>query len=373
MSSNISVPSNFVSLAPAPAAGTRAPLNPAFVPAQKKKPMAILADSDFPEARWNIGGVFLYDNAQSVLCDFAQSNFERNPAIAEIHGAPPCAWTLEWYQFRPLISPGKIAARLKTLAAKPAAFTLYLDNPRISPEMLDDPVGNALLGYAAQMPRAAVSVASEILAEHVRRKFPALKICAGQNKVVAENGRGNAEYYLDAARRFACVAIHSDDAFNLPLLKKLAENADASKFEITLNDTCLRGCPLRERHLDALAEIRKNPWNAAPLRERHRLLAEAKCEEVSVSSAPDAPRAALLSREDAKAAYALGFRRFRVQAETLRSEAAFFWSALRWIFSAKPEHFHYFGLIASSLVTKIKEPVPVLTSGLNPLVKRKYD
>lgn len=367
--SNISVPSNFISLAPSSSLGNA----PFKVISTQEKKLARLADTDFPEAKWNLGGAFLYDEARAVLINFAVPSFDRPCAIAETHGAPPCEWTLEWYQSRPLIPPGTIAEKLKTLANKKTAFVLQFDNPHISDDSLSDTIGNTLLNYAAQIPGASVSVASEKLAEHIRKNFPTLPLRAGMNKVIAENGRGNVDYYLEAANRYKVVTLHPDDISDLSLLQKLAESADPDKFEITVNDSCLRNCPVRERHLAVLAEIRKNPWRAEPLRERHQLLAEAKCEDVSVSTAPDAPRAALLSREELKAIYALGFRRFRLQAETLRSEIAFFWSSLRWIFSAKPENWHYFGLIASSLITKIKEPVPVIPTGLSPFVKRKYD
>ncbi|MGN0860955.1 MAG: hypothetical protein ACI4P3_03575 [Candidatus Spyradosoma sp.] len=370
--SNISVPSNFISLVPAAPAGTPVPFTSIAAAPQANK-LAVLADSDFPEAQWNLGGVFLYDESRTQLCDFAQENFGRARAVAETHGAPPCAWTLEWYRSRPLIPPGDIAARLKALAGKPAAFVLSLDNPHVPEDTLNDAVGNTLLNYAAQMPRAAVSVASEPLAEHVRKNFPSLALRAGMNKVIAENGRGDLEYYRSAAKRYSVVAVHPDDAADPAFMKTLAEEIGAEKFEITVNDSCLRRCPVRERHLAALAKIRRSPWDAAPLRERHQALAEAKCEEVSVADGADAPRAALLSREELRGLYALGFRRFRIQAETLRSEIAFFWSALGWLISAKPEHWHYAGLIASSLITKIKEPVPVLPTGLAPFVKRKYD
>lgn len=371
--SNISTPTNFISLSPtATGTGTQVPFT-LISPAAQENKLAVLADTDFPEARWNIGGVFLYDQARSVLCDFIRENFGKPNLIAETHGAPPCAWTLDWFQSRALIPPGDIAATLKKLAAKPTRFVLRLDNPYISEEMLGDAIGNTLLNYATQMPGNHVSVASERLANHIRQKFPALALRADVNKVIAENGGGNADYYIEAAKRFSVVAVHPDDISDLALLKKLAESVGAEKFEITVNDSCLRKCPCRARHLEALSKIRKNPWDAQALRERHQLLAEAKCEDVSVSSAPDAPHAALLSREELAAVYALGFRRFRIQAETLRSEISFFWSALKWLFSAKPEHWHYFGLIASSLITKVKEPVPVLPSGLAPFVKRKYD
>lgn len=372
--SNISTPSNFISLSPtATTSGTRVPFTLLSPATPEEKKLAVLADTDFPDARWNLGGVFLYDQARSVLYDFVQENFDRKHFIAETHGAPPCAWTLDWFQSRSLMPPGDIAANLKKLAAKPATFVLQLDNPQISESLLGDAIGNTLLSYAAQMPRSAVSVGSERLADYIRKKFPALPVRAGVNKVIAENGRGNADYYLEAAKRFSVVAIHPDDATDLVLLKRLAETCGTGKFEITVNDSCLRKCPCRERHLLALAKIRQNPWDALALRERHQLLAETKCEDVSVSSSPDAPHASLLAREELAAVYALGFRRFRLQAETLRSEIAFFWSALRWLFSAKPEHWHYFGLIASSLITKIKEPVPVVPTGLAPFVKRKYD
>lgn len=366
--SNISMPSNFISLTNAGASGSSGvPFT--VISAQPEKKLARLADTDFPDALWNLGGTFLYDNAQTILAQFVQESFPR--PFAEVHGAPPCAWTLEWYQARPLIPPGDIATRLKTIASKKSAFVLQLDNPYIPEDTLSDPIGNTLLNYLTQLQGSSVSVASEALAQHIRKNFPTVPIRAGLNKVIAEKGQGNADYYLDAAKRYAVVALHSDDLADTALLKKLASEAHPKKFEITVNDSCLRKCPVRERHLAALAKIRQSPWNADPLRERHQILAEAKCEDVS--TAPDAPRAALLSREELQALYALGFRRFRLQAETLRSEISFFWSALRWVFSTNPEHWHHFGLIASSLITKIKEPVPVLPSGLTPLVKRKYD
>ena len=372
--SNISVPSNFVSLDPAAPAGTPVPFTSiAAAEASQEKKLAILADSDFPEAKWNLGGVFLYDESLTILCDFAQENFDRSRAVAETHGAPPCAWTLEWYGFRPLVSPNDIAVRLKKIARKPAAFVLNLDNPHIAESELSDAIGNTLLNYVSQMPRAAVSVASEMLAGHIRKNFPALAIRAGMNKVIAENGRGNVEYYRDAAKKYSLVAVHPDDAADPAFMKMLADEIGAEKFEITLNDSCLRRCPVRERHLAALAKIRRAPLDAEPLRERHQVLAESKCEDVSTATDANAPRAALLSRDELRALYTLGFRRFRIQAETLRSEISFFWSAFGWLISSKPEHWHYTGLIASSLITKIKEPVSVFPSGLAPFVKRKYD
>lgn len=371
--SNIPAPSNFISLAPDAAKASSAPFVGIAAPREKK--LAVLADEDFPEARWNLGGFFLYDNVRRVLHDFVRQQFLRENTIAETHGAPPCAWTLDWFQCRPLTPPNEIAALLKTVADKPTTFVLQLDNPDVPAERLNDAVGNALLTFVARMPRGAVSVASERLAEHVRGKFPSLQLRAGVNKVVAEHGRGNADYYLDAAKKFAVVAVHPDDVFDAALLEKLAGTAGADKFEITVNDTCLRGCPVRERHVAALAGIRADPWNADLLRERHRLLAEAKCEQVCgrPADAGAFPRAALFSREELKAIYALGFRRFRIQAETLRSEISFFWSALGWLFTARPERRHHMGLIATSLITRITPPVPALQSGLSPFVKRKYD
>lgn len=254
--SNISVPSNFVSLDPAAPAGTPVPFTSiAAAEASQEKKLAILADSDFPEAKWNLGGVFLYDESLTILCDFAQENFDRSRAVAETHGAPPCAWTLEWYGFRPLVSPNDIAVRLKKIARKPAAFVLNLDNPHIAESELSDAIGNTLLNYVSQMPRAAVSVASEMLAGHIRKNFPALAIRAGMNKVIAENGRGNVEYYRDAAKKYSLVAVHPDDAADPAFMKMLADEIGAEKFEITLNDSCLRRCPVRERHQIGRAHV----------------------------------------------------------------------------------------------------------------------
>ena len=157
--SNIPAPSNFISLAPDAAKASSAPFVGIAAPREKK--LAVLADEDFPEACWNLGGFFLYDNVRRVLHDFVRQQFLRENTIAETHGAPPCAWTLDWFQSRPLTPPNEIAAMLKTVADKPTTFVLQLDNPDVPAERLNDAVGNALLTFVARMPRGAVSVASE--------------------------------------------------------------------------------------------------------------------------------------------------------------------------------------------------------------------
>lgn len=372
MDSNISAPSNIISLEPtARTSESPRPTPPAL---QKNSALARLADSDFPEAVWNLGGIFLYDNAFTLLYEFAYENFERhNDAISEFHGAPPCSWTLDWFQARPLISPGKIAARLKKLSVLPGTFVLTLDNPFVPAELIGDAIGNTLLTGVSRLPRAAVAVASDALAAHIRRRFPGIRLRAGLNKVVAENGRGNVEYYKKAAAQFSVVAIHSDDLFNLPLLEELAKSVGAEKFELTVNDSCVRDCPVRSRHLESLAKIRKSPWAAEFLRERHALLAKARCEEVAGKPGANVPRAALLTRDELKKIYALGFRRFRLQAETLRSEFAFFWSAASWLLSTKPENWHFKALAETTMITKIVAEVEPLPNGLSPFVTRKYD
>lgn len=361
------VPTTFV-LAP----GLLSPSTPPPTNAPKTKPAFPPPDflaAPFPQVLWSVGGALLYDNALVEFLKFVRSEIP-TLRIREVFGAPPCAWSLDWYSTRPLVPPGDFAAAVKKIRDLQLEFALDFDNPFIEAGTLDDVIGNTFLRSLSQLPQMNVCVASEILASHIRKAFPQAKIRAGANKVVAENGQGNADYYRRAAEKFESVTLHSADAVRPEFLEKLLADVPAAKFDIVINDTCLRNCPARREHLEVLAKIRKEPWNAAHLQRRHAILGKAACENVQAT--PEVT-ASVFSREEWKHAYELGFRNFRIQGEKLRSEIAFFWELGNWMLSDAPEVWHKkFAFMASS-VNNISVPVPPLKTGTRPFVLRKYE
>lgn len=366
------VPTTFV-LAP----GLLSPSAPQTDGAPKTKqaafpPPNFLVPPAFPEAHWSLGGALLYDNALVEFLKFVNSEI---PAlrVRDAFGAPPCTWTLDWYSTRPLVPPGNFSDAVKRILEQKIAFTLDFDNPFIEESMLTDVVGNTLLQSVAKLPKMRVNVASDLLAEHIRKAFPQAEICAGANKVIAENGQGNLEYYVQAAAKFKNVTLHPADAVNPEFLEQLATRISPEQCEIVINDTCLRCCTARKEHLEILAKIRRAPWDAALLQQRHAVLGKVGCENVSATPPNPDFIASILSREEWSRAYALGFRNFKVQAEKLRSEIAFFWELGTWMLSDAPEVWHKKFAFMASAVNNITLPTPVLKTGTRAFVLRKYE
>lgn len=366
--SQSNIPTSFV-LAPnllSPSAPQTDTPKPAFPPPN------FLANPDFPEAVWSVGGALLYDNAVVEFFKFVRSEI---PVIRvrDIFGSPPCAWSLDWYATRRLIPPGDFAAAHKKIVDLKVNFALDFDNPFIAEDQLEDVVGNTFLRSLESTQNPHVYVASEILAEHLRRHFPKTKIHAGINKTVAENARGNLEYYCRSAEKYETTVLHAEDAYNSDFLEKLAARAPAQKFEIVVNDTCLRDCPHRRDHLEVLSKIRRSPWDASLLQQRHSLLNRVACENVIANPENPGARASLLSREEWKRAYDLGFRNFKIQAEKLRSELAFFYELGTWLLNDSPEFWRKKWALLASSVNNVRTPEPILKTGTSSFVLRKYE
>ncbi|MCD8299161.1 MAG: hypothetical protein LUD39_05330 [Opitutae bacterium] len=340
-----------------------------------------LVNPKFPDAKYSFSGLFLYDNSLLQIANFISllngaTSPEPKFQVGMISGAPPCAWNLDWYATRQLVRPAKITETMKRYIEKLKrndVFALEFDNPFIDDSVLDDFVGSVLLKTFATLPRLNVVVASEKLAEHVRKQFPAAAIFAQENKVIAEDGRGNVDYYCDAAKRFSRVALHPADACDVAFLEKLAASAPAEKFEIPLNDVCSRNCSVRKEYIAALARIRREPFNAKLMQERHAILQKLGSETVEKAPPAAEARPAALTRDEFARAYELGFRYFKVQAEKLRSEMAFFWQIFNLTLNDAPEVWHKRATTTAALSMNVLEETPVVKTGVGAFTMRKFD
>lgn len=366
--SQSNIPTSFV-LAPnllTPSAPQTSAPKPAFPPPN------FLADTDCADACWSIGGALLYDKAIIEFLKFVRSEI---PAIRirDVFGSPPCAWTLDWYAMRRLIPPGDFAASAKAVSEVQCDFSLDFDNPYIEAEQLGDVVGNTFLRSVESTRSPCAYVASDLLGDYLKKQFTKIKVRAGANKAVADNAQGDLDYYVRSAEKYETTVLHSNDASDAVFLEKLIARVPAEKFEIVVNDTCLRNCSLRREHLETLSKIRRSPWDASFLQQRHALLGRAGCENVISDPANPAGRASILTREELKQAYALGFRNFKIQAEKLRSELAFFWELGNWTLNPAPEFWHKKSAFLASAVNNIRQPDPVLKNGTSAFVLRKYE
>ncbi|MCR5183402.1 MAG: hypothetical protein K6B46_01705 [Opitutales bacterium] len=329
-----------------------------------------------PEAEWTVGGAFIYDGAIKQFCRYA-NNFVPSMHLKCISGAPACLWTLDWFAARPMVSPQAIVSTIREHLQNRCSFQLDFDNPHLVPADCEDAIGNMLLQACTTLPGGEVyiCVASECLASHVRSRYPSFKLIAGENYVVDKNARGNVDFYLSSLKIFDRVVVHPEDAIDLDFMKKLlAAGVPAERLEVVVNDTCLRACPCRREHLKALSDLRRSPYDALPRQARQTALAQAKCEDVTPTG-PQTPgeHAAILTRTEIRALYALGIRHFRLQATKLRNELTLSWQMGEWFCSDDPALWNKKAAFVNGAVVNVLLPQAPVKTGLEPFVKRKYD
>lgn len=322
-----------------------------------------LKNENYPDAIWNLGGALLHDELLALILKQINGHLNKIVNLSDVNGTLPCLWSLEWYQDPSPLSPQKIIEVLERYATQSVGVILNFNNPMLNETHLNDIMGMLLLNHLFQYDRCrknGVSVASNKLGERIKSKFPKLAVHAHVNMIIAEEGQGNAYYYNKLAEKYQRVAIHPDDALNAEFMSQL-ENKD--RFEITLNDTCLHACPCRKEHMETLGRMRMEPWNLALPAHRHDLLNKVNCEEVSLPE-KNSRRPLLLTNKEIKTLYDMGYRRFRIQNESLRNEVSLAWEIIRVLFTNRPEVQNKVALAASACMVLRKKIYTDPASGL---------
>ena len=279
---------------------------------------------DWPEARFNISGLFVYDRLVLYFLDLVQNGYACRVPIEAVHGAPSVRWNggrIMPVAFR----PAELDARLAEIYSRNVGCFLTFTNHLLEARDLSDPLCNFLLDHVACRPDLnAVLVSSDLLSKYIAARYPALRQVASITKVVREGGRGNAAYYRELGKRFFRYVVHPDDSADLRLLDQL----DRDKTEILVNENCARDCPQRARHMDLIAEEQKicadNPsagWEMAsgdelpaPLRRVAEEVARLDCSVTPLEKQVNQGlRNCNLTRTELKSIYEMGFRYFKLQ------------------------------------------------------------
>lgn len=339
---------------------------------QRKSVYDALKENHFPEAKWNVGGAFRFDSSIQAFNKYFRQTMEGYTKIGTASGSPACLWTLDWYKPRPLTRLTTFREILDQYAENNMAISICFDNPIITDDQLKDNVGNIFLSEAFSRDRLrvnSISVASEKLANHIRHNFPKIRLHAHVNRLVAEQGKRNAALYEKLAENYSRVSIHPADNIKWDLMESLK---DKDKFEITINDNCLRACPVRRDHMAALARIREAPYSAEFLQQRHKLLNLAGCEKISGGQLIQ-KQSLQLTKEEWKRLYDMGFRRFRIQAEGLRNEISFLWDTARAIWGTDPKISEKIGLIVNGYLATLYRDSTSIPSGLKDFASSSYE
>ncbi len=326
----------------------------------------------FPGAQWHLGGAMRFDAFLLNLVDFLQKQTPGQFALADVKGAPPCLWSLDWFRQRPLVNLQDYTRRLEEYARVGVGVTVEFDSPVIGEDELGDAASNRLLHELYQRDRVrknAVSVASDRLANHIRKEIPRLPVTAHLNRAVMETGKRTAAFYNRLAERYDLVTLHPADCRNPRLLDGLSE---PSRFMAVVNDTCLRACPVRREHMILLAQLRRRPLSAELSAGRARFLQTSGCESIDGETLKQ-DRTLLLAESAIKELYERGIVHLAVQDASLRNETAVIWEILRALFGSSPELGNKIGCLLSSFMAGFVPSTKRLPTGLGRFAFGNYD
>lgn len=352
---------------------TMDPSSPTMTTQAPETPLLAFLTSDrFPEARWHLGGAFRFDFVLQNLVDFLQKQTPGLFTLSGIGGAPPCLWTIDWFRQRPLANLQVFQRRLEDYARAGTGVTVEFDSPVIGDDELRDAAANRLLQELYQRDRVrknAVAVANDKLARHIRRELPKLPLYAHVNRAVMEKAKRTADFYNKLTEHYDLVTLHPADCTDGKLLDGLE---DPSRFMIVINDTCLRGCPVRREHMALLAQLRRRPLSAELSAGRARFLQTTGCESIDRDVLRQ-NRTLSMTEQDIKSLYERGIVHLIVQDASLRNEVTVIWETLRALFGSSPELAHKIGCLLSSFMAGCAPSMKKLPSGLGRFSFGNYD
>jgi len=266
---------------------------------------------DWPEARFNIPGMFVYHPIVMQLVGVMEGGFNCRLPIEAIHGAPAVRWN-GGRAMRVGYNAAEFKGVLEFLYSKNIGYFPTFTNHLIEQSDLGDPVGNSILEHLGQRPDLnGVIVNSDLLSKHIAEKYPKLRQVASIIKVTFAGGGGRADYYRELGERFYRYVVHPDDCRDMKLLEQL----DREKAEIIVNENCVANCPSRVKHYEAYAR-----WQTAPSVVEQQIVQQEINQIASACHSPfhmnrmgERQRSCNLSRGEVKAIYGMGFRHFKIQ------------------------------------------------------------
>ncbi|MBP3301912.1 MAG: hypothetical protein J6L64_02105 [Opitutales bacterium] len=290
-------------------------------------PISSFVNPLWPDAFWDVSGAFVNDRELLLFHDF----FLQTTGIKIlklVHGSPLFLWNSGRVLPRAACTAEQMRDAGLAYARRGIAVDLTFTNHLLKEEHVSDPTGNALLNFfERQNPTGnnAVICASDALFEHVGKNYPKLKRVSSILKVTVENGRGNADYYRKLAERFDKVMVHPDDSTNFEMLAQLE---DKDRYEILVNEYCIRGCKIRPWHYKYLSSLAMNYFGHVDQKFDERWKNNG-CSDLNVLVGDPERNCAALTQDEIKRLYDLGFRKFKVQGRGMLNGAGVLYDLLR--------------------------------------------
>ncbi len=227
-----------------------------------------------PEAKWDVSGLFVFDNFFHSLIQTGRKIFDCDLPIESIHGCYPLMWNngrstpvaAESWGDRKKHGPEPVLESWQ-ICPFPVGCYLTFSNHLVKEEHLEDPSSNWLLDLLVKHNsnhNNGVIVASDILSNYIRQKYPELKQKASIVKSAVETPkveRRTFDYYNELSERYDRIMLHPDDGFNIPLLKKIADSGKMEQYEIIVNENCVKDCSVRKSCYQSIGKDAITGWH----------------------------------------------------------------------------------------------------------------
>lgn len=281
----------------------------------------------WPDAMWDVSGAFVNDRELIGFHDFCQLCLGFQP-FSVVHGSPLFKWNCGRVLKHLIRDVEEIREAGLAYEKRRVAVDLTFSNFRLAPADMNDLTGNTLMEFFRRHNPTgmnAVIMASDTLYEHVKKNFPELRTVSSILKVTMEKGRGKRDYYRRLAEKYDKVMIHPDDVENFALLESLEEK---EKYELIVNEYCVRSCPIRYLHYESLAETAADffGYDSSPFEAK---LANNGCSRLGTLLTSEKHGVVAMPASAIRRAYEMGFRKFKLQGRGYATAAPLLFDLLR--------------------------------------------
>ncbi len=265
----------------------------------------------WPQALWDVSGAFARDALLLHFHDYCREHLGFAPYDC-VHGSPLFSWNCGRVRADLQRSKAELDRACAAYVKRGISVDLTFTNVLLSEKDMTNPAGNSLLQYFAESTKSmhhAVIIGSDVLYRHVKQNYPTLCTVSSILRITCDGGRGRADAYRALADKYDKVMVHPDDTTHYALLEQLE---DKDKYELIINEYCMRGCPLRPLHYKTLSHQALD-YLGYDDSSFQRALSRNGCRNYPGMLGDPAIDTAALSTPEIARLYDMGFRRFKLQ------------------------------------------------------------
>lgn len=274
------------------------------------------------EARWNVPGLFVFDSIYFRTWEIDREYLSGRAPVHTISGSRNVKW-----------NSGRVARGFSNNGGNKALYKRQLQqykefgvncfytfsNSLIEKSDLADPECNEMLEAMVEIGHDGdgVILSSDTLSNYIRKQYPTLKqkVSVVKSDVERPEGR-DAKWYNDLAERFDIVVFQPDDNFDPELLSQIEQK---EKFELLVNEACVRDCSLRRNHYNDMAAVAKRGYRDFSVLNKYNEIGGV-CGQFNFSHPDPAKRpqktSCRMKLSEVQECYDMGYRYFKLQGRT---------------------------------------------------------